>query len=100
MLRRCLPRLQAAAASTAKKSTSRRTVVRDPRKLKQKQHQLVKTGESVPASHASNSNITPSTPFQSMAQQNQESIGSSLATYALLGVGVTMGITVVRLIIG
>lgn len=106
MMRRSALALQAAA----KKSNTGRTVVRDPRKTKQRleqqQNQLTKAvatnqgGDLEPQSNSRN--MTPPIPFQPMSGNNQQpqTVGSTLSTYMLLGAGVTMGITLIRLIIG
>lgn len=110
MFRRSLQQL-------AGKSTNKpRKVVRDPRKIKKKRMEeqnhltkVISTTDSYGDSNIENypvksqltTNTPPAHPFQSMAQNNdQQSFGSSLGTYVILGVGVTMGVTLVRLVIG
>lgn len=41
----------------------------------------------------------PPMPFEPSAQ-NQHSVGSSLASYALAGIGVTLGVVLVRVVLG
>jgi hypothetical protein len=91
-----------------------RTVVRDPRKAAKKvvsarndnsdvavAHQRSLTEEDnsdLPAkeNHHQSSSLLPFQP----SHQNQESIGSSLASYGLAGVGVAMGVTFVSALFG
>jgi len=95
MYRRTL--LRAAAA------TSKRTIVRDPRKTAT----AVTKGlgeEASPSSlqeqHSTPSPVQHQPPPFAPSQSNQESIGSSLASYALAGVGVTLGVVFVRVVLG
>ena len=84
----------------------KRTVVRDPRKSKKKTMTKAVSlrQEDQPADQfpieANPSNSPPPTPFHRMAQNQEQSVGSTFGTYMLLGAGVTMGFTVVRLIFG
>ena len=97
MFRRSLLSMQANA---------RRTVVRDPRKTKKKTVTKAVSirQENQSADHfpmqSNPSNSPPPTPFHGMAQNQEQSVGSTFGTYMLLGAGVTMGFTVVRLIFG
>jgi len=43
---------------------------------------------------------TPPTPLFAPSEQNQQSIGSSLGSYALAGAGMAMGFALVRLVVG
>ena len=104
MLRRTLVLL---SSSSPTPSTSKgRTIVRDPRKAASNQRNpkspvaIIQNNQgSVPAQNEQhkqqliNSNKQP-LPFEP-SPQNQESIGSSLASYMLAGVGVAMGVTFV-----
>mmetsp|Transcript_22060 Transcript_22060/g.45985 ORF Transcript_22060/g.45985 Transcript_22060/m.45985 type:complete len:101 (-) Transcript_22060:207-509(-) len=86
-----------------------RTIVRDPRK---KSLPAAVAG-SPPAAEGNNSDLThtrqqqppvvqqppPPLPFEP-SQQNQESLGSSMVSYAMAGVGVALGVTLVRVVLG
>jgi len=105
MFRRSLLQLRAAS----QKSNVGRTVVRDPRKTRVKKDTAkaisVVNQEAHDLTHnQQNMHMQPShsqqNPFQAMAQDKEQTVGSAFATYALLGAGVTLGVTFVRLIIG
>ena len=79
-----------------------RTIVRDPRKKRLPAVRVVNDDK------AKDENQTPSVyqsspgkplPFEP-SSQNQESLGSSLASYALAGVGVSLGFILVRVVTG
>ena len=81
-----------------------RTLVRDPRKSSSNKRLLEAVGSSPeqpqpPVAHQSNNPPRPLLPFEP-SQQNQESLGSSLVSYALAGVGVTLGVILVRVVLG
>mmetsp|Transcript_14629 Transcript_14629/g.27419 ORF Transcript_14629/g.27419 Transcript_14629/m.27419 type:complete len:153 (-) Transcript_14629:379-837(-) len=84
---------------------TKRTVVRDPRKIKVPSSAASSTAlqetyqqqEHLPSQH--HQPQTPSLPFEP-SPQNQQSIGSSMASYALAGVGVALGFTFVGLLFG
>jgi hypothetical protein len=76
-----------------------RTIVRDPRK-KSKRVPAVR-----PEDPSQVEQVPPPLPMQQPlpfqpSNQNQESLGSTMASYALAGVGVTLGFTLVRVLIG
>lgn len=75
-----------------------RTVVRDPRKKSKSLSVLPKEQDHPPAQAPSPPGRTP-LPFEPTSQ-NQQSVGSSLASYALAGVGVTIGVILVRVVLG
>jgi hypothetical protein len=79
-----------------------RTIVRDPRKLKTNKRlpvaQSAPTDHNVPAPLSEPTTRSPM-PFEP-SQHNQQSIGSSLGSYMLAGVGVTMGVILVRVVLG
>jgi hypothetical protein len=77
-----------------------RTIVRDPRKsrlpaVSSQNHNLP---QEVPTHQAPMSPLPPP-PF-APSTHNQQSVGSSLASYALAGVGVTLGVVLVRVVLG
>ena len=77
-----------------------RTIVRDPRKTAASKSVPANVAQDNQRAAASPSKVQPPTlPFEP-SQQNQESIGSSLASYALAGVGVTLGVVLVRVVLG
>jgi hypothetical protein len=76
-----------------------RTIVRDPRKKSTR----------LPAVHPEDpsqlEHVPPPLPMRQPlpfepSNQNQESLGSSMASYALMGAGMALGMTLVRVIIG
>lgn len=81
-----------------------RTIVRDPRKKRLPAVRVVNDDDK-----AKDENQTPSVyqssspgkplPFEP-SSQSQESVGSSLASYALAGVGVSLGFILVRVVTG
>jgi hypothetical protein len=80
-------------------------VVRDPRK---KLHKVSSSVAVAPRAGHEHPEVPPPQhhvvqrsplPFEP-SQYNQQSVGSSLASYALAGVGVTMGVVLVRLVLG
>jgi hypothetical protein len=75
-----------------------RTIVRDPRK---KSTRLPAVRPEDPSSQVEPV-VQPPLPLLPFApnSQNQESLGSSLATYAVAGVGMALGMTLVRVLIG
>ena len=82
-----------------------RTIVRDPRKKKSfKLGQPSAVVEVTPEDKVSESNIQPTPTVSPLSfgpsSQNQESVGSALGSYALAGVGITLGFTLVKLING
>mmetsp|Transcript_20476 Transcript_20476/g.44351 ORF Transcript_20476/g.44351 Transcript_20476/m.44351 type:complete len:95 (-) Transcript_20476:53-337(-) len=81
---------------------ARRTIVRDPRK---KSVPAVSTQLPAAAAAAESHPVQQQAPQQQPlpfepSQQNQESVGSSLVSYAVAGVGVALGVTLVRVIVG
>lgn len=88
-----------------------RTIVRDPRKTAAKKKKMktalvsVESSSQLPAQaqqtpNSNNSMYSPKPlPFQP-DPRFQESVGSSLGSYMLMGAGVAMGVTFIRLIIG
>lgn len=89
MYRRSLPILTKAG----------RTIVRDPRK------KIKRVPAVVPEDPTEIEPVQPPLPqrmplpFQP-SSQDQQSIGSSMASYAMAGVGVALGVTLVRVVIG
>ena len=75
-----------------------RTIVRDPRKKKAVPAVKNSLGGGHPVSAPPPPPAQP-LPFEP-SQQNQESLGSSLASYALAGVGVSLGVILVRAVFG
>lgn len=90
MFRRSIPILSKKAPS--------RTIVRDPRKNRAAVSQLVEQQENEIANQ-SNDNSGPVQPFEP-STQNQQSLGSTLGSYALAGVGMSMGFALVRVVFG
>ena len=86
-------------------SRAGRTVVRDPRKAAKKkssrnsalltQSNDTTYNQNLPAENHHRSSL----PFQP-SDQNQQSVGSTLVSYALAGVGVAMGATLVGALFG
>ena len=83
--------------SSKASSSSGRTVIRDPRKKK-----AIKPASAVQVREDSQSLQTPFKPTVPFApsDKTQESVGSTLGTYALAGVGMTLGFTLVRVVLG
>jgi hypothetical protein len=85
---------------------SGRTIVRDPRKVVKKTPAVVEAmydnNDIVPQQQKPQQPSIPSQPLLPFApsQQNRESIGSSMVSYALAGVGVTLGVILVRVVLG
>ena len=77
------------------KASKGRTVVRDPRKAKARKTALV----SRPSPDHLPVEQQPPMPFQP-SPQNQQSVGSTLASYSLAGAGVAMGVTLVGALLG
>jgi len=80
-----------------------RTIVRDPRKKRLPAVRVVnddkaKDENQTPSVYQSSSPGKP-LPF-GPSSQSQESVGSSLASYALAGVGVSLGFILVRVVTG
>ena len=96
MLRRTAIVLAKPAAQTG------RTIVRDPRKKKAVtsvvQHHAQEQ-QQPPQQYQSKTQVQTPLPF-SPSDQNQQSVGSSLGSYMLAGVGVALGVTLVRVVIG
>ena len=95
MLCRSLIRLSASTKNTA------RTIVRDPRKKKSNPSSaaLQLNRELNQVDNELNKPVTPPIPF-APSQENQDGVGSTLGSYVLAGVGVTMGFTLVKIILG
>lgn len=93
MLRQSLVRLSSAKAP--------RTIIRDPRKKKVAQSatsvQVVNPDEKKWVD--SPQPVTPPVPF-APSEKNQDSVGSTLGSYVLAGVGVTLGFTLVKVVFG
>ena len=80
------------------KQGSERTIVRDPRKIAKRAPAVVPVAEG--SQEQPPQRIPPPPlPFQP-SQRNQESVGSTLASYMLAGVGETMGEVLVRVALG
>ena len=81
-----------------------RTVVRDPRKAAKKGSARSGAVVARQSGAKENPNHLPAEPQSSLpfqpSQQNQQSVGSSLVSYGLAGVGVAMGMTLVRALLG
>ena len=93
MFRRSLVRLSSAKTP--------RTIIRDPRKKK-----IAKSATSVQVVNPDEKNwvdspqpVTPPVPFAPSAK-NQENVGSTLGSYMVAGVGVTLGFTLVKVVFG
>jgi hypothetical protein len=73
-----------------------RTIVRDPRK------KIKRVPAIRPEDPSQVEQVPPPLPMQPFepSNQNQESVGSTMASYVLAGIGVTLGFTLVRVIIG
>lgn len=82
----------------AKQGTSR-TVVRDPRKNKTAISAVVKKQEEEIASSLQNQTQM-NQPAFAPSEQNQQSVGSVLGTYALAGAGMSLGFILVGAIFG
>jgi hypothetical protein len=98
MLRRSLIRL----SSTSTKK-GRRTVVRDPRKKKAALASAqVQRWEDKPTDDQLQTHSTPPPlpPAFAPSESNQAGVGSTLGSYMLAGVGVTMGFTLVKVVFG
>ena len=79
------------------KASKGRTVVRDPRKAKARRTALVAPkSDHLPVEQQQQQ---PPMPFQP-SPQNQQSVGSTLASYSLAGAGVAMGVTLVGALFG
>jgi hypothetical protein len=81
-----------------------RTIVRDPRKNVPKSSPKGMNHQIVVQSQSSQKQISPtlSSPPQPFApsQENQQSVGSALVSYALAGAGMTLGFVLVGAIFG
>jgi hypothetical protein len=77
--------------------SARRTVVRDPRKRK-----TIVPSTSIVPSEESHMQPAPQPPPQTpfLLQQQQGSFGATLGSYAMAGVGVTLGFALVRVVLG
>jgi hypothetical protein len=75
-----------------------RTVVRDPRKPRKMPSAVVARQEEITSMQQQQQNPQP-LPF-SPSSENQQSIGSSLGSYALAGAGMAMGFVLVGAIFG
>ena len=95
MLRRSLAALSKRSfpSLSIPKSTGR-TIVRDPRK-KKAISAVVRREELRPVQQ----NDLKPLPFAPL-EQNQQSFGSSLGSYAVMGVGVALGVTMVGALLG
>mmetsp|Transcript_11586 Transcript_11586/g.14600 ORF Transcript_11586/g.14600 Transcript_11586/m.14600 type:complete len:98 (+) Transcript_11586:58-351(+) len=96
MLRRSIIRLSPAKSG--------RTIVRDPRKNKRvgrpsSEVQVQNEGE-LQADRQFPKPATPPIPFAPPADNQDGGVGSTLGSYVLAGVGVTLGFTVVKLVFG
>lgn len=77
-----------------------RTIVRDPRRIRNPKSLAVAKVEDLPSPEQTKDNIPRAAfPFEPNPQ-NQSNVGSSLASYALAGVGVTLGVVLVRIVLG
>jgi len=87
--------------SNRNSNASSRTVVRDPRKNKTALSQLVKQEQEDEQDEQHLVNQTDSHPLPfSPSQPNQQSIGSSLGSYALAGAGMSLGFILVGAVFG
>lgn len=81
----------------------KRTVVRDPRKnraaLSQIKIREEEEASQVPAHHQQHNSIQNTNPM-APPQQGQQSFASTMGSYVLYGAGITLGFTLVRLIVG
>jgi hypothetical protein len=85
-------------------------VVRDPRKARPTKASTTTALAPASAREDNHHHLEPSVPPQTPvpraplpfepSPQNQQSVGSSLASYALAGVGVTLGVVLVRVVLG
>jgi hypothetical protein len=73
-----------------------RTIVRDPRKNKAALSQLVKQEEQKEQQLVNQQNF----PSFAPSEQNRQSIGSSLGSYALAGAGMSLGFILVGAVFG
>lgn len=76
-----------------------RTIVRDPRKKKVIAMARQETPIQQQVAPQQQPVQPPPLPFEPSAQ-NQQSVGSTLGSYALAGVGVTLGVVLVRVVLG
>jgi hypothetical protein len=79
--------------------TTSRTVVRDPRKRNKRMAVIVEESKQ----HQNNNSVQPyqrnNLPFEP-SLQNQQSLGSSMVSYAFAGAGMTLGFVLVGAILG
>jgi hypothetical protein len=90
----------------AQKQSGARTIVRDPRIKKPKAPAAAAAIVHRPEESPSNLGVPqqqqpprPLMPFEPSAQ-NQQSVGSTLGSYALAGFGFTLGLVLVRVVFG
>lgn len=81
-----------------------RTIVRDPRKIAAAKRVPALAKQHNQDQHQVTTTINQTTrqtplPFQP-SEQNVQSVGSTMASYALMGVGVTLGVVLVRVVLG
>lgn len=80
-----------------------RTIVRDPRKRSKRLPLVVPKDPSHEVEPLQDPQPPPPQrlplPFQ-YSQQDQQSIGSTMASYAVTGFGVALGVTLVRVVLG
>jgi len=95
MYRRSLACMAKQQASTG------RTIVRDPRKSRAAASALKTQEPSAPVSvpPPPPPPARPTLPFEP-SRENQQTIGSTLASYAIAGMAVSLGVGIVRLFIG
>ena len=77
----------------------KRTIVRDPRKVRKATNtsSLIRSPQDENTrEHNLTNNPLPFTP----SEQNQQAVGSSLASYALMGGGMAIGFTIVGVLFG
>mmetsp|Transcript_26614 Transcript_26614/g.37486 ORF Transcript_26614/g.37486 Transcript_26614/m.37486 type:complete len:92 (+) Transcript_26614:228-503(+) len=77
---------------------SSRTIVRDPRKKRLPALSPEQQNDVVPQQQITH-NKPPALPFEP-SQQNQQSVGSTLGSYVLMGAGVSMGFVLVGALFG
>jgi hypothetical protein len=84
----------------------KRTIVRDPRKNKAALSQIkVREDETSPLvsdqqQQQQQQNFLQNTNPMAPPQQGQQSFGSTMGSYVLYGAGITLGFTLVRLVVG
>lgn len=79
----------------------KRTIVRDPRKNKAALSQIkVREDETSHLQQQQQHQFLQNTNPMAPPQQGQQSFGSTMGSYVLYGAGITLGFTLVRLVVG